>query len=191
MKNNRLVSTREMTLVGLFVAVTAALAQVSIPVFFSPVPITGQTFAVMLAGAILGSRLGALSMAVYVLLGAFGAPIFAQAKAGFGVLVGPTGGYLFGFILGAYLLGKVVEAAKGEASYLRVVVGMILCTLVVYILGVSQLAFVLKFSLAKALTVGAIPYLPMDALKLVLAAGVAVGVRRSLQAAGFLAPVKA
>lgn len=181
--------SKSLILVGLFAAIISVLAQVSIPVPFSPVPITGQTFAVFLAGAILGSRLGGLSMLVYLLLGAIGLPVFAGARGGFAVLVGPTGGYLLGFVVGAYVLGRIVEASP-RVGYWRVAVGMVVCLLIAYILGVTQLALVLGFTLKKALLAGVIPYVPLDLLKLALAAFVAMGVRRRLVAAGML-PVPA
>ncbi|KKM09089.1 hypothetical protein SY88_20285 [Clostridiales bacterium PH28_bin88] len=182
-------NTRSLILAGLFAAITSVLAQVSIPVPFSPVPITGQTFAVFLAGAILGSRLGGLSMLVYLLLGAIGLPVFANATGGFSVLVGYTGGYLMGFVLGAYVLGRIVEGSP-KTGYWRVVLGMALCLVIAYTLGAIQLALVLGFTLKKALLAGVIPYVPLDLLKLALAAFVAMGVRRRLVAAGML-PVPA
>ncbi|MEW6663450.1 MAG: biotin transporter BioY [Bacillota bacterium] len=176
---------RSLILVSLFAAVTSVLAQVSIPVPFSPVPITGQTFAVFLAGAILGSRLGAMSILVYMLLGAIGLPVFAQAKAGIGVIVGYTGGYLFGFVAGAYILGKIVEG-HSQAGYWRILAGMVACLVIVYTLGAIQLALVLGWPMQKAVMIGVVPYLPLDGLKMALAAGVALSVRRSLFAAGLL-----
>ncbi|MFN3337582.1 MAG: biotin transporter BioY, partial [Thermomicrobium sp.] len=82
---------------------TALAARVSIPLPFTPVPITGQTFAVLLVGAVLGSRRGAASMALYVVQGLAGLPVFAGGKAGLAVLLGPTGGYLVGFIAAAFV----------------------------------------------------------------------------------------
>ncbi|MBS3977444.1 MAG: biotin transporter BioY [Syntrophomonadaceae bacterium] len=176
---------RSLILVALFAAITSVLAQVSIPVPFSPVPLTGQTFAVFLAGAILGSKLGAMSMVVYLLLGAIGLPVFAQAKAGIGVLIGHTGGYLFGFVVGAYILGKIVENSKG-AGYGRMLTGMVASLVIAYTLGAIQLALVLGWPMEKAVMLGVIPFIPLDGLKIILAAGVAISVRRSLLAAGLL-----
>jgi len=176
---------RSLIMASLFAAVTAVMAQVSIPIPFSPVPLTGQTFAVFLSGAVLGSRLGALAMIVYILLGAIGLPVFAQARAGIGVIIGHTGGYLIGFVVGAYILGKIVEAYP-NAGIWRLLSGMAVCLAITYTLGAIQLALVLGWPAQKAVMLGIVPFVPLDILKMVLAAGVAVSVRRSLLAAGLL-----
>ena len=178
--------TRSLTLPPIFAAVTSVLAQVSIPVPFSPVPITGQMLGVFLTGAILGSRLGTISVLTYILLGTVGLPVFAQGRSGPGVLLGPSGGYLTGFVAGTYLLGKIIERGKGPAAYGRTAAGMGLCLLVTYATGCTQLALVLNLAPSRALPVGVLPFLPLDLLKLALATALAVPVRRSLQAAGFL-----
>jgi len=95
----------EISLTSLFAVLTALGAYIIIPLPFTPVPITMQTFFVYLAAAILGSRLGTLSMVIYLCLGVAGLPVFHGGLAGFGVLGGPTGGYIFGFILGSYVIG--------------------------------------------------------------------------------------
>ena len=101
-----MLKTRHMILSGLFAAITALLAQISIPLPFSPVPITGQTFAVFLTGAVLGGRWGALSMLLYIFLGAIGLPVFHNAQGGLHIVLGPTGGYLWGLCLAATCWGK-------------------------------------------------------------------------------------
>jgi len=98
------------SLASLFSTLTALGAYISIPI--SHVPITLQTFFVYLAGAILGSKLALLSQIIYILIGIIGFPVFAYGKAGFGVLIGPTGGYLIGFIIGAYIIGRMIEIKK-------------------------------------------------------------------------------
>ena len=89
----------------------AGMAQVRIPLPFTPVPITGQTFAVLLVGAVLGSRRGAASLLLYLMQGLVGLPFFAGGTSGLAILLGPTGGYLVGFIVAAYLVGLL--AARG------------------------------------------------------------------------------
>lgn len=175
----------DLTLPALFAAVISVLAQISIPLPLSPVPVTGQMLGVFLAGALLGSRLGTISVLTYVLLGTVGLPVFAQGRGGPAVLLGPSGGYLAGFVLGTFLLGKTVE--KGDPpAYGRTAAGMILCLVSTYVLGCTQLAVVLNLTPARAVWVGVLPYLPLDLLKLALATALAVPVRRSLQAAGVL-----
>ncbi|MDN5347927.1 MAG: biotin transport system substrate-specific component [Clostridia bacterium] len=179
-------TTRNMALAALMAAMIAALAQVAIPLPFTPVAITGQIFGVFLAGAVLGANLGTMSILVYVLLGAIGLPVFAKGGAGLGVLLGPSGGYIWGFILGTYVLGKIVEAGVTEVSYLRLATGMLVCLLIVYTLGTLQLAFLLRLTFLKALLLGVIPYIPLDMAKLLVASGLSLAVRRSLAGAGLL-----
>jgi biotin transport system substrate-specific component len=174
---------KQLILAGLFAGIIAILAQVSAPLPFSPVPVTGQTLGVFLAGAVLGSRPGALSVLVYLLLGACGLPVFAQGRAGAAVLLGPTGGYLAGFVLGAYLCGRILEKRR-QAGYVTVAGAMLACLAVTYTAGAFWLAASLHLSPQRALWAGVIPFLPPDLLKLALAAALAVPVRRSLRAAG-------
>ncbi|MGI6097594.1 MAG: biotin transporter BioY [Dethiobacteria bacterium] len=171
--------TKKIILSGLFAAIVAILAQISIPIPFSPVPVTGQFFAVFLTGALLGSKWGAISMAIYLLLGAVGIPVFHAAQGGLQILVGPTGGYLFGFIGGVYLQGKLTEN-KAEVTYTRLVISMITCMVISYALGTLQLALIAGFNLPQALMAGVVPFLPLDLLKIFGAAAIALPVRRSL-----------
>ncbi len=146
----------------------AILAQISIPLPFSPVPITGQTFAVLLVGAALGSRRGLASMALYILEGALGLPFFAGGSGGVHVLIGATAGYLAGFLAAAYLTGWLAEHGwdrRFRSSILIFIGG----SLIIYIFGVAWLAIVLG-SLQKAILAGLLPFLIGDALKLLGAA---------------------
>jgi len=162
-------SAREMVLAALFAGLTAVMAQIAIPVGFMPVPITGQTLAVMLAGALLGARLGAFSQSVYLLLGAMGLPVFAFARAGLDVLLGPTGGFLVGFVAGAYVTGKLLER-NPQPSLLYLLFAMVLGGIVViYIPGVLQFAHVTGMPLANAL-VAIWPFTPGDGLKIIVSA---------------------
>lgn len=150
---------------SLFVAI---LAQISIPLPFSPVPITGQTFAVLLVGAALGSRRGLASMTLYVLEGALGLPFFAGGSGGVHVLIGATAGYLAGFLAAAYLSGWLAEHGwdrRFRSSILIFIGG----NLIIYVFGVAWLAIVLG-SLQKAILAGLLPFLIGDALKLLGAA---------------------
>lgn len=152
---------------ALFAALTAVSAWVTLPVF--PVPITLQTFFVMLSGCVLGAYFGALSMAVYLLLGLMGLPVFALGQSGLGVLVGPTGGYLIGFVLCPVVAGLLVKMRK-EPGLLWYGLAMAAGTAVIYACGVVQLALVLHLPLDKALLAGALPFIPGDMLKIALAA---------------------
>ncbi len=157
--------------IGIFIAFTALGAFVRIPIPFTPVPITLQTFFVLLAGALLGKRLGALSQLGYVFLGSLGFPIFAGATGGLIPLFGPTGGYLLGFILAAYIIGKVLSN-KERAGFGQTVLAMVLGSLIILLLGAIHLALVLHLGIGKAFLLGILPFLPGDILKLFAAASI-------------------
>jgi biotin transport system substrate-specific component len=167
MKSENASSLRGLVYAALFGAGTAAGAYIIVPI--PPVPITLQTLFLYLAGALLGGRLALLSQVVYLLLGIIGLPVFAGGKAGFGVLFGPTGGYLIGFLPAAYIVGKWNEMLK-TPSFPNVLLSMIAGTIPVYLLGVLQLSFVAKLDLVKAVSVGMLPFLIGDGIKIVVAA---------------------
>jgi biotin transport system substrate-specific component len=161
---------RQMTLVSLFAALTAAGAFISIPLY--PVPITLQNLFTLLAGMTLGSVLGGASQIIYVLLGAIGLPVFAGFKAGIGVLFGPTGGYLFGFIITSYIIGKIIELKKEKDIIYYFLAGGI-GIIIIYISGITQLSLVTGIGIKKALMVGVFPFLPGDILKIIAASFIA------------------
>lgn len=168
---------------SMFGAVTAIGAFIAVPLPFSPVPITLQTLFLFLAAALIGGKLGALSQIVYIALGIIGLPVFAGGKAGFGVLLGPSGGYLYGFVIGAFVAGILISVReKPGVAWIM----LSLCTAVVaiYSCGVLQLAAVASLSLQKSILVGALPFLPGDAVKLTAAALIAVRVRDKIKPAG-------
>lgn len=177
--------TKELTIVALFAGIMAVLAQVAIPLPFSPVPITGQILGLFLTGALLGRRLGTWAVLLYLILGALGLPVFARGSAGVARLLGPTGGYLWGFLIGVYLLGWVVDKGN-KFTFLRAAGGMLLCLGVVYILGALQLAYVMHLPWQKALLLGVVPFVPLDMVKLLLASVLSVKLRRILKQAGLL-----
>ncbi|MDD5711728.1 MAG: biotin transporter BioY [Smithellaceae bacterium] len=160
-------SLKGMIYASLFGTLTAVGAYIVIPLPL--VPITGQTLFVNLAGLLLGGYWGALSQVVYILLGVMGLPVFDGGKAGLGVLFGPTGGYLIGFVLAAYAIGKLVPRS-GDPGLAKLLLAMLIGIALVYIPGVLQLSFVAKLGLTKALMVGAVPFLIGDVIKIVLAA---------------------
>lgn len=163
---------------ALFGAATAAGAYMIIP--FPLVPITLQTFFLYLAASLLGGHLAALSQIVYLLLGVIGLPVFAGGKAGIGVLFGPTGGYLLGFVAAAYIVGKLSQG-RNKPGLGRLIVSMLAGTLVIYICGLTQLSLVADLSVPKALSVGVLPFLPGDAIKITAAAVVTVKIRDSIR----------
>jgi len=165
--------------VALFSALTAIGALVRIPLPFSPVPVTLQTLFTYMAGALLGSYLGALSQLIYILLGISGLPIFAGGNASLSVLVGPTGGYLVGFIAGSFVVGKMTEA-KNNNSLLWLLTCMIVGTTVIYTLGVIQLMKWMNTSLDKAVIMGVAPFVAGDVVKMLVAAYTTHRIRRML-----------
>ena len=167
------ITTRNLVLVGLFAALTAIGAWIRIPI--SPVPFTFQVLFVLLAGVILGPWYGALGQVVYVLLGLAGLPVFADGTSGLGTLLGPTGGYIFGFIVGAYLVGMLSEVL-GE-GFLKALISMIAGIVVIYTLGMIQLSVVAKLSLGKAFLGGVLPFIGFDLVKALIAAAVAQRLR--------------
>jgi len=158
---------RGMVYASMFGAATAAGAYIIVPV--PPVPVTMQTLFLSLAGMLLGARLAAMSQIIYVIIGAMGLPVFAGGKAGLGILIGPTGGYLLGFIAGAYVIGKLA-ALRPSAGIIWAVSSMAAGAFVIYLLGVAQLCVVAQLSVSKAVLVGVLPFVPGDAVKILLAA---------------------
>ncbi len=163
--------TSAMVKAALIAALTAATALVKINLPFTDVPLTLQVFFALLAGATLGPAYGAISMVVYVLMGVVGLPVFAGGTAGIGVLFGPTGGYLFGFIAAAYIVGLLVS--KGRGTVAQLTLAMVAGVLVIYLLGVMQLAFVAKLTFPKAFLLGAAPFILPDIIKAFIATTVA------------------
>ena len=161
---------RQMTLISLFAALTAVGAFISIPLY--PVPLSLQSLFTLLAAMILGSVMGASSQIIYVLLGVIGLPVFAGFKAGIGILFGPTGGFLLGFIISAYIIGKIVELKKEKNIFYYFLAGII-GTLILYIIGITQLSLVTGIGIKKAITVGMLPFLPGDILKILAASFIA------------------
>ena len=169
---------RQMTLISLFAALTAVGGFISIPLY--PVPLTLQTLFTLLAAMILGSVMGASSQIIYVLLGVIGLPVFAGFKAGIGILFGPTGGFLLGFIISAYIIGKIVELKKEKNIFYYFLAGII-GTLILYIIGITQLSLVTGIGIKKAITVGMLPFLPGDILKIIAASFIASKLRTAIK----------
>jgi len=170
-------SLRRMVYAAMFGALTAIGSFLVIPL--QPLPITLQTLFTGLSGVLLGGYTGALSQIIYVLLGIIGLPVFAGGKAGIGTLFGPTGGYLIGFIAGAYIIGKIIEARR-EPGLAWIALALVAGNLVIYTLGTIQLSIVTHFSLLKSLMVGVVPFLIGDLLKLLTAAWLALKLRKNI-----------
>ena len=161
-------STHDLALAALFAALISIGALVSVPVF-GPVPLTLQVLFVLLAGLVLGARLGALSVVAYVVVG-LAAPVYAQGASGPGALAGPAGGYLLGFVAAAYLVGALAD--HSHARGLWPLLGIALLGLVpIYAIGASWLAWQLHTTSFETVVWGGIvQFVPGDVAKAVLAA---------------------
>lgn len=146
----------------------ALAAQVSIPLPFTPVPITGQTFAVVLVGASLGAVRGCASLSLYLGAGLAGAPVYADGKHGWEVVSGATGGYLIGFIAAACLAGLLAER-RWDRRFSSAVAAMLTGNVLIYLIGLPWLAVVLDTNLERTLELGLYPFVAGDVLKLYLA----------------------
>ena len=172
---------RDATLVALGVLVTATFAQIRIPLGFTPVPLTGQTFAVLLVGAVLGSARGATSQLAYVLLGAAGLPIFAGRDGGWSAATGATMGYLVGFVAAAWVVGRLAER-RHDRRFPTSLAAMVVGSAIIYALGAGWLAVSLDVPLVggsgSAVALGVVPFLVGDVLKALVAAGATASVWR-------------
>jgi biotin transport system substrate-specific component len=166
------VVAREVSLIGGFALLTAALAQVRVPLGFTPVPVTGQTLAVLLAGATLGARRGASSQLLYWLLGMVGLPFYSNGTGGWSVATGPTMGYLVGFIIAAAVVGRLAEY-RHDRHVLTSIAAMTMGSAIIYVCGATWLAIDLGIPLAtgeqNAIALGVVPFLVGDVVKMCLA----------------------
>lgn len=165
---------RDIVAVVGFALLTAGAAQVSFTLGFTPVPITGQTFAVLLAGGTLGSQLGASSQLLYVAMGAIGLPFYSDGEGGWEVATGSTAGYLVGFIVAAYAVGWLAE--RGQDRQLSTSITAFLAgSVIIYTLGAGWLAYDLGIPVtagvgeASAIAYGVAPFVVGDLLKALLA----------------------
>lgn len=156
-------------LVTLGAALIAGSAQISIALPFTPVPITGQTFAVLLVGASLGTARGGASGVLYVLLGIAGAPVYAHGAEGWAVITGASGGYLISYPFAAALTGRLAER-RWDRRFSSAIGAMLSGSILIYLFGLPWLAVVLGTGLEKTLELGLYPFVPGDTFKLYLAA---------------------
>lgn len=158
---------------SLLAALTAAGAYLSIPI--GPVPIILQNMFVMLSGLLLGSRWGLASVGVYLLAGACGLPVFSGGLGGISRMVGPTGGYLLGYLPAVYVIGLITEKVKQNMVF--DVIAMSCGCIIIYLCGVTWLKILTGMTVSKTLAVGMYPFLIGDALKIAAAAAIAKSLR--------------
>lgn len=162
---------QRLSMAAVIAALMAAFSYVVVPYPLSPTDITLQTMGVAIAGLVLGPVWGGFSMSLYVLVGALGAPVFKGGAAGMGHLFGPTGGFVFGFVLAAVVTGAIVHRQVEPRSLESVpialqIAGLLAGMVAVYIVGVPWLADQYGLSLLRAADVGAIVFVPGDLVKL-------------------------
>ena len=171
--------TRDLAYIALFAAIIAVLGMVP-AVNIGPVPITAQTLGVMLAGSVLGARRGFLSVLLFLVLVAIGLPLLASGAGGLGPFAGPSAGYLYSWPIAALVIGFLTERFWARYNLaLGVLFNIVGGMVVIYLIGVPVLAAIADLPLGAAIASGALPFLAGDAIKAVVAAAIAVQVRRS------------
>lgn len=190
-EQKRYTRTTALVLCGVFAALMAVCSFITIPLGFTPIPINLATLGVFLTGGILGKKYGSISLIVYILLGAVGVPVFAGFKGGLGVLAGPTGGYIIGYLAAAFLTGLLVEivfrktASSSESGsrsktagtaksrtlrFIGIILSMIAGLAACYALGTAWFMISTGTGLGAAMLSCVIPFLPGDAVKIVAGA---------------------
>ena len=176
-------SVRDMVMCALFAALTAVCSQIQIPL--PAIPINLALFAVLLCAGLLRPTAAVLAMVVYVVLGLVGVPVFAGMRGGMAVLFGKTGGYILGYILCALIVGAL--SRKFAFSFKNLCLEMLLGVAVCYAFGTIWFMAVTGLNLATSMSYCVIPFLPGDAVKILLAAFLALRLRKPLAAQGFAA----
>lgn len=185
MDQKKKMSTKSLVMTGMFTAVLAVLSQIAIPMP-TGVPVTLQTFAVALTGCVLGWKQGALSSLIYLLVGAVGAPVFSEMSGGMGILLGKTGGFIFGFVFLAMLCGLGASRKRKVSGAAWAGAGLIIC----HFLGILQFMVVAEMSFAQSAVLVSLPYLIKDAVSVALAFFAAAALKRGLHAANLLSYAK-
>lgn len=177
--------TKQLALIGLMSAILCILGPLSLPIPISPVPISLGTLAVYFVVYVLGMKQGTISLCIYLLLGAVGLPVFSSFGGGIGKILGPTGGYLLGYLFMAVICGYFLE--KWERNYPMCFLGMALGTAACYLFGSLWLGYQADISFSAALAAGVLPFIPGDFFKIIIAMFLGEQVRRQLRKAGLLA----
>ncbi len=154
-----------------FALFTALMAQIWIRLDYTPVPITGQTFAVLLSGAALGSRLGPASQALYWFMGAVGLPFYAEAKGGWTAATGATAGYFLGFVVAAWVVGRLAERHQ-DRNLWTAIPAFLFGNVIIHLFGVPWLAYKLNVSAVEAAELGSYPFIVGDLIKIALAGSI-------------------
>lgn len=170
-------SIKEMTQIGMCAALMAIFSQLSIPLPFTTVPVTLQIFGLVVLAVIVGSKIGTLSLIVFVILGAIGLPVFANFSGGFGVIVGPTGGYIIGFIIMAFLIGYASSKRNKIFLFIAAYIGVTIDL----IIGTLYLKVVTGMTMQGALIAGLYPFIIKDFITVALAVFIGLKVKKSVE----------
>lgn len=172
----------EMTTCALFAAIMCIFGPMSVPI--GPIPVSLTNLVIYIAIFVLGTRGTLISYLVYLLLGAFGLPVFSGYSGGLGKIAGPTGGYLIGFIFMILLAGFVMQLSKSNP--IITAIGMIFATVIAYAFGTVWFMIIAKYTLVEALTVCVVPFIPFDLGKIIIATILGKAVRSALVKAGLI-----
>lgn len=179
-KNTSKLNTKTMALISVMTAVICILGPLSLAIPISPVPISLGTFAIYLTGYVLGMRKGTISCLIYLLIGFVGIPVFTAFSGGPAKLLGPTGGYLVGYIFLILICGFASDRTN---KILLCFLGMILGTAVLYLFGTIWLAYQASMTFGEALMAGVIPFIPGDFAKIVIVLIVGPQIKKQLKRA--------
>lgn len=183
MTGTKKIHTKTMALIGVMTAVICIMGPISIQLPISPVPISLGTLAIYFAIYVLGMKKGTISCAVYLLMGFIGIPVFTAFTSGPAKLLGPTGGYLIGYIFMALVCGFVVDKTN---NVFLCFLGMVLGTAVLYLFGTAWLAHQADMTFAAALAAGVIPFILGDLAKIVIAIIAGGQIKKRLRQAGLV-----
>jgi biotin transport system substrate-specific component len=175
-RNTRAISTKYLVLTGMFTAIICVMAQLEIPI--QPIPFTLSLFAIFLTGALLPPRYALMSVLAYILLGAFGLPVFAGLKGGIHILVGVTGGYIMAYPILAFLPSLFYSVFK-KGKVIALTIGMLLSLFLCYLIGTLWFMHVTGNNMYSALTLCVFPYIPFDLVKIVLAVSLSTILRKT------------
>lgn len=170
-------SIKEMTLIGMCAALMVIFSQLSFPLPFSAVPVTMQIFGLVIISVVMGAKLGTISVILFDILGAIGLPVFANFNGGFHVIVGPTGGYIIGFIIFAFLIGHASDRQNKILLFITSYISLILQLL----LGTLQLKLVTGMNMQGALIAGFYPFVIKDLIMVSIAVVIGLRVKKSVK----------
>lgn len=187
-KRTNIIKTAAITQIALIAALQCIISPFAIVFPFSPVPISFATLMLYLSVYILGKKKSIISCGIYLLIGLVGLPVFSGFAGGIGRVIGPTGGYMLGYLFLVFISGWFIEKWNQNSmhNYIMHGVGMVIGTAVCYLLGSFWLSYQADMSIMAAITAGMIPFIPGDLVKIIIGIFVGVNIRKKLTKAGML-----